>query len=181
MNKIKLLTWAVILLVVLNITTISTILYHNYTENVNSKTIVLNTDGNNMLTGRFFKQTLGFNQTQMNVFREANREFRPKANGIILQIDSLKNEMFIELKKNKSDTVRLNTLSTETGTLHAELKRETNRFYLKIKTVCTPRQLEQLQTTFTPLFQREPCNGRGMNGQGKCQRNGFRNQQQNNY
>src|SRR5665647_1341106 len=111
MNKIKLLTWAVILLIVLNITTISTILYHNYTESANSKTIVLNTDGNNMLTCRFFKQTLGFNQAQMNVFREANRGFRPKANGIILQIDSLKNEMFIELKKNKSDTVRLNNLS----------------------------------------------------------------------
>jgi len=181
MNKTKLLTWAVILLVVLNITTISTILYHNYSESANSKTVVVSTEGSNMLNGRFFRQTLGFNQTKMNVFREANQEFRPKANGIILQIDSLKNEMFIELKKTKSDTVKLNNLSIETGTLHAELKRETNRFYLKIKTVCTSKQLEQLQTTFTPLFQREPCNGRGMNGKGKCQGNGFRNQQQNNY
>jgi len=167
MNKTKLLIWSVVLLVILNLTTIGTILYHNYREKADNKTIVLNTEGNNMLNGRFFRQTLGFNEAQMDVFRNANREFRPKANGIILQIDSLKNEMFTELKKTKSDTVKLNALSHETGNLHAELKQETNRFYLKIKTVCTPQQLEQLQTTFTPLFRNAACDGKGMGGQGR--------------
>ena len=183
MNKTKLLIWAVVLLVVLNVTTIGTILYHNYTESVNSKTIVITAEGTNMLNGRFFRQTLGFDNAQMVTFREANREFRPKANRIIYQIDSLKNEMFTELKKTKSDTIKLNRLSLETGALHADLKKETNRFYLKIKTVCTPEQLEQLQTTFTPLFRNPACDGTGIGrqGRGKCQRNGFRNQQQNNY
>lgn len=182
MNKTKILTWAVVLLVVLNLSTIGTILYHNYTERANSKTVVISTEGTNMLNGRFFKQTLGFNNTQMVTFREANREFRPKANRIIFQIDSLKNEMFTELKKTKSDTIKLNKLSLETGALHADLKKETNRFYLKIKTVCTPEQLEQLQTTFTPLFRSPACDGKGMGqSKGKCQGNGFRNQQQNSY
>jgi len=182
MNKIKILIWAVVLLVVLNLSTIGTILYHNYTESANSKTVVITTEGTNMLNGRFFKQTLGFNNTQMVTFREANREFRPNANRIISQIDSLKNEMFTELKKTKSDTIKLNKLSLETGALHADLKKETNRFYLKIKTVCTPQQLEQLQTTFTPLFRNPACDGKGMGqGKGKCQGNGFRNQQQNSY
>lgn len=182
MNKTKLLIWAVVLLVVLNLTTIGTILYHNYRESIDNKDIVLDVQGNNMLNGRFFRQTMGFNDTQMEVFRKTNREFRPKANEIILQIDSLKNEMFIELKKTKSDTIKLNVLSNETGVLHAKLKRETNRFYLKIKTVCTPQQLEQLQITFTPLFRNESCDGRGMNrqGKGRGQGNGFRNQQINN-
>jgi len=179
MNKTKLLIWSVVLLLVLNITTIGTILYHNNKENVNSKTIVINSEGNNMLNGRFFRQTLSFDEKQMDVFRTANREFRPNANRIILKIDSLKTEMFAELKKSQSDTNKLDQLSRDTGILHAELKRETNRFYLKIKTVCTPEQLEKLQITFTPLFRNEPCNGDGMNrqGKGKCQENGFRNQQ----
>lgn len=176
MNKITLLIWTVVLLVILNLTTIGTILYHNYRENIDTKNIVLNAEGNTMLNGRFFRQTLGFNEEQMDVFRKANREFRPKANTIILQIDSLKSEMFTELKKSQSDTVRLNKLSLETGALHSELKEETNRYYLKIKRVCTPEQLDKLQITFTPLFRNEPCNGNGINSKRNCRKNGFRNQ-----
>ena len=167
MNKTKYLIWAVALLTVLNLTTIATILYHNYKESTEKETVVLGTDGNGRLNGRFFRQTIGFNNSQMIVFRNANREFQPKANRIIFQIDSLKNEMFSELKKAKSDTVRLNNLSLETGALHAQLKKETNRFYLKIKTVCTPKQIEQLQTTFTPLFRNATCNRKGMGGWGR--------------
>jgi len=179
MNKTKLLIWIVALLVILNITTIGTILYHNYMESIDSKNIVLDTEGEAMLNGRYFAQTLGFDDSQMEVFREANHEFRPNANRIILQIDSLKNELFTELKKVKSDSIKLEVLSRKTGDLHAELKRETNKFYLKIKTVCTAQQLEQLQTSFTPLFRNESCNRRGMNrqGQGRGHGNGFRNQQ----
>lgn len=178
MNKIKLLTWAVVLLVVLNLTTIATIFYHNYNENAKKEIIVLGTESNNRLDGQFFRQTIGFNNSQMMTFREAHQEFQPKANEIILRIDSLKKEMFLELKKVKSDTVKLNNLSLETGALHAQLKRETNRFYLKIKMVCTPHQIEQLQTTFTPLFRNAACNGKGIGGRGNGQsnRHGFRNQ-----
>jgi len=179
MNKTNLLIWTVVLLVILNLTTIGTILYHNYKENIDGKTIVLNTEGNNMLNGRFFRQNLGFNEDQMDAFRKANREFRPKANAIILQIDSLKSDMFTELKKTHSDTIRLNNLSRKTGDLHAELKIETNRFYLKMKSVCTPGQLKKLQITFTPLFRNAPCDGKGKGGQGRGRGigKGFRNQQ----
>ncbi|MEI6752229.1 MAG: hypothetical protein WCK78_03585 [Paludibacter sp.] len=179
MNKTKLLIMAVVLLVVLNLTTIATILYHNYKESAEQEVIVLGNESNNNLNGRFFRQTIGFDNSQMMTFREANREFQPKANGIIFQIDSLKNEMFSELKKAKSDTVKLNNLSLNTGALHAQLKKETNRFYLKIKTVCTAQQLKQLQTTFTPLFCNTACNDKGLCGPGIGQghRHGFRNQQ----
>lgn len=175
MNKMKLLTWAVVLLVVLNLTTVGTLLYHNYNETTKNDTVVLSSEGGAMLNGRFFRQTIGFDDGQMVTFREANREFRPKANRIVVQIDSLKGEMFSELKKTNPDTIRLNKLSLQTGALHADLKKETNRFYLKIKAVCTPGQLEQLQITFTPLFRTPACDGRGM-GRGRWHGNGFRNQ-----
>ncbi|MDR3653820.1 MAG: hypothetical protein P4L34_12735 [Paludibacter sp.] len=179
MNKIKILSWTVVVLIVLNLTTIGTILYHNYRESTD-KVVEINVERKNMINGKFFRQTLGFNQNQMQVFREANHEFRPKANKIIFSIDSLKNEMFTELKKAKSDTIRLNFLSRETGNLHAELKRETNRFYLKIKMVCTPEQLNKLQMDFSPLYKSESYNGDGRghkgNGNGNRNGNGFRNQ-----
>jgi len=178
MNKNTILTWAVVILVLLNVSTIATILYHNYQEKIEKQDIVLDTEGQNPLNGRYFRQTLGFTDTQMEVFRVVNHEFRPNANNIILRIDSLKSEMFTEIKKPVSDTIKLNALALETGKLHAELKRETNRFYLKIKAVCTASQLEKLQDAFSPLFRNEPCqgNGQGRHGRGRGQGNGFRNQ-----
>jgi len=181
MNKTIILTWAVILLVIFNMTTIATIIYNNYSESYDKETIVLNNAGSELLNGRFFRQTIGFDNSQMETFRKINREFRPNANGIIFQIDSLKNEMFLELNKSNADTLKLNKLSLETGALHAELKMETNRFFLKIKTICKPQQIELLQTAFTPLFRNVNCSGKGNGHQGKGEGygNGFRNQNTN--
>ncbi len=178
MNKNKILIWSIVILVLLNVSTIATILYHNYQEKIEKEDIVVDTQGQNPLNGRYFRQTLKFTDSQMEVFREVNHEFRPNANRIIIKIDSLKSEMFAEIKKNVSDTVRLNALALETGHLHAQLKRETNRFYLRIKAVCTPQQLEKLQDAFSPLFRDESCpgNGQGRQGRGRGQENGFRNQ-----
>ncbi|MEI7503741.1 MAG: hypothetical protein WCJ61_10700 [Paludibacter sp.] len=178
MNKHTILIWTVVILVILNVSTIATILYHNYQEKTEKQDIVLDTQGQNPLNGRYFRQTLGFTNSQMEVFRTVNHKFRPNANGIIIKIDSLKKEMFTEIKKPISDTVRLNALALETGILHAQLKRETNRFYLKIKAVCTPGQLDKLQDAFSPLFRNEPCQGNGQacKGSGRGKGNGFRNQ-----
>ncbi len=177
MNKNTILIWSVVILALLNVSTIATIVYHNYQERIEKQDIVLDTQGQNPLNGRYFRQTLGFTDSQMEVFREVNHEFRPNANRIIIKIDSLKREMFTEIKKTSSDTVRLNALALETGNLHAQLKRETNRFYLRIKAVCTPQQIEQLQNAFSPLFRNESCPGNGQGRQGRGNGNGFRNQQ----
>ncbi|MBP6661553.1 MAG: hypothetical protein KA172_00540 [Paludibacter sp.] len=177
MNKNTILIWLVVILVLLNVSTIATILYHNYQEQIEKQDIVLDSQGQNPLNGRYFRQTLGFTDSQMEVFREVNHEFRPNANRIIIKIDSLKNEMFAEIKKTSSDTVRLNALALQTGNLHAQLKQETNRFYLKIKAVCVPQQLEKLQEAFSPLFRNEPCPGNGPGRQGRGDGNGFRNHQ----
>ena len=172
MNKNRILIGSVVALLIFNLTTIGTILYNKYRDGNETKSITLNSENNNQLNCRYFRQKVGFDQKQMEVFRTANMEFRPKANQIIQQIDALKNQMFTELKKDKSDTLRLDRLSIETGNLHAQLKKETNRFYLKIKTVCTPKQLQQLQSSFTPLFCKGSCGEKGMDCQskgGKCE------------
>ena len=166
MNNNKTLIGIVVLLLILNLTTVGTILYNKYKKGAEDKSIVLNEAGNNMLNCHFIKESVGFDQKQMQAFRTANLEFRPKANRIIAQIDTLKNSMFSELKKTKSDTLKLNALANQTGALHAELKRETNRFYLKIKTMCSPEQLKKLQSTFSPLFCKGNCGMKDMNCQG---------------
>jgi hypothetical protein len=153
MNKtIKILWWVIALLVTLNLTTIGTILLRNRESNSDNVTTVLDENRQNPLNGRYFRQTLGFDDAQMNVFREAHRSFQYRANDLIFGMDSLKNVMFAELNSPTPDTNRLNDLSQQVGSHHAELKKITNTFYLQLRTVCDSIQCEQLQQAFLPLF-----------------------------
>lgn len=162
MNKTKTLQWLVALLILLNLSTIASILYHNYQEKTDNDVLVFDVGNENRLNGRYFRQTLGFDNNQMDAFREANRSFQPKANMIIFSIDSIKNNIFIELKKDSPDTILLGQLSENIGQQHADLKKATNQFYLKIKSVCTSEQKEQLNEVFSPLFKNKFAGGQGM-------------------
>lgn len=177
MNKIRILAGAVILLTLLNGSTIATIIYHNYREKQDSQTLVLDATDNQVLNGRFMRQTVGFNNAQMEGFRAARREFQPEANKIVFRIDSLKNKLFDELNSPQPDTVKLASLSDQIGRLHGELKKQTAGFYLKMKSICTPEQLRLLRNEFTPLFCTENANccDNG-NACGRRNRHGFGNQ-----
>jgi hypothetical protein len=156
MSKNQILTWALVLLVITNTVTIGTILYHNYRENQKKDNIVtFSGSGVNMLNGRFFRQTLGFNEQQMDAFREVNHVFRPFAMELTYGVDSLKKEMFRELEKAAPDTVKLNRMCEQIGEMHGRLKYETYRFYLSLKKVCTPGQTTELEKAFQPLFKSE--------------------------
>lgn len=93
----KILWWIIALLVILNLTTIGTIVVRNRAMDEEEIAIVLDEDQPNPLTGRFFRQNLGFNDSQMAHFREAHRAFQFAANDLIFEMDSLKNELFAPL------------------------------------------------------------------------------------
>lgn len=157
MRKSQILTWVIVLLLVSNAATIGTILYHNnYRKNQNANQIGINTGAEiNILNGRYFRQTLGFNEQQMESFRAINREFRPSAIEMTIEIDSLKNNMFAELQKATPDTIQLNEMSKQIGVLHGRLKYATYHFYLNIKNVCSAAQSIELEKFFMPLFKSE--------------------------
>lgn len=163
MNKIKILQWLVVLLLLLNLSTIASIVYHKYEEKTDTDILISDTESERRLNGRYFRQTLGFDNEQMEAFRQANRAFQPEANAIISTIDSLKNDIFSELKKEHPDTSRLNSLSENIGNQHSKLKKETNKFYLKIKNVCDSVQKEQLNEVFSPLFRNQYAGTPGRN------------------
>jgi len=155
-HRSQILTWVIVLLLISNVATIGTILYHNYRENQNTNQVGINTGEEiNMLNGRYFRQTLGFNEQQMESFRAINREFRPSAMEMTIEIDSLKNNMFAELQKATPDTILLNEMSKQIGVLHGRLKYVTYHFYLNIKNVCSATQSIELEKAFLPLFKSE--------------------------
>jgi hypothetical protein len=156
MRKTQIQTWLIVFLAITNLITISTIFYHNYAEKQPGDGIVIDTAQNaRPLNGRYMMQVVGFDEQQMRSFRDANQEFRPLAMQITREIDSIKSNMFLELRKNTPDTVQLNEMAREIGQLHGRLKYETYRFFLRIKATCRPGQKAELEKAFFPLFRND--------------------------
>jgi len=153
-RKTTWLVWAIIILFLMNAATLGTIIYHNSNQRKQAAvdTSVVTSFSGNVINGRFFRQTLGFDNEQMTAFQAANRHFRPQTMNITFGIDSLKQAMFLEMRKQDPDTLKLAALSREIGELHTLLKQKTWQFYLEIKSVCNAQQLSQLETAFEPLF-----------------------------
>lgn len=174
MNKNKILIYLIVLLAMLNISTIGTIIYHNFQEKKENNVFINNGNGR-MMSGRFFMNELNFDNNQMNQFRNYNHSFRQISLQIINNIDSLKSLMFVEMQKPKTDTATIYNLSEQIGNKHKDLKIETAKFYLEIKKICNIQQQKKLNQVFYPLFAQDLNNKNCAGWKNK------KNIQQNNY
>lgn len=171
----KVLLWAVILLAILNITTLATIFYGKYQKSTQDESIVINSESS-PLNGKMFRENLNFDNEQMNMFREQSRDFRHKANEIIEEMNRLKGGLFNELQRPNPDRKRTREISDSIGIAHSNLKEASVDFYLKLKECCNHDQNELLKNMFSPLFEErghQKMGGRG--GNGHKNRNGNRN------
>lgn len=165
-NKSKILWWVIALLAILNITTIATIVVHNYNEReVEADQSIIIEPNAQPINGKYFRHELGFDNDQMEIFRQSNRTFRQRANQIVADIDTQKELMFAELHAANPDTVKLHALSQTIGLRHTELKDATVQFYLSLAKVCDNEQKEKMKDIFTPLFINLPVR----NGGNGCQ------------
>ena len=169
-NRYKILVWSFVALVVLNVSTISTIAYHVYVSKQNDQ-LVVSTNAKQLETeteqfsGRYFRDYFGFTTDQMNKFRQFNPIFRQQARAVTIQLKEKRNQMLAEMIRQHSDTVTLNKLSMEIGTLHAHLKVLTYKYFLDMKQMCNPVQTKKLEQLFQTMFNSDA--EIGFQGQGK--------------
>lgn len=169
-SKIRNLRIAVFMLLALNLATIATIVYHNRQEGKEIDNIVIS-PGTQPVNGRYFRQHLGFDNNQMQVFRDANQRFRRSANDLIGNINRQKELLFIELQSAEPDPDKIRAISEQIGLKHAQLKEATAEFYITVNAVCNAEQKEKMKTLFVPLFQETPNTGAG-HGNGNGYRHG---------
>ncbi len=172
----KILIWSAVVLLVLNVSTLATIAFHTLSDNESpsadqtENTNKLNANSEKF-SGRYFRDKLAFSTDQMNDFFVINKRFRSEAFSIQDQLTEIRKNMLEEMSAEKSDTLKLNKLSTELGSLHARLKVISSRYYLDIKELCTPDQKNMLKEIFKTFFETEtpignPGPGRYRRGQG---------------
>jgi hypothetical protein len=155
-KKYAMMVWAIIILAIMNISTLATILYHQYqSEGRETQTAQeqqqLEVDSEKF-SGRYFHDKLNLSRGQMERFREFNPLFRQQAKAISIELSERRKQMLIEMANVKSDTNRLNILSDSIGVLHGNLKRLTYKYYLDMKGICNIEQQNQLELLFREMF-----------------------------
>jgi len=150
-NK-SILIWIIVILAVTNISTLGTIIYHSCFQEAivpdGSPAPITIPDG---YLGRFFRDELKLNFDQHQQFRSFRQHFHNQANIVADKMSLSRNELMLELGKEKSDTIYLQKLAEEIGDLHTDLKHLTFSYYLEMKNVCTEEQKEKLFQIFSTM------------------------------
>lgn len=147
--------WLILLLVVLNITTIVTAFAHCKCDATRGAAVVTE-NGSDPICGKCFMNHMQFDKAQCQAFQTIDSSFCAHIHDIITCLDSEKKSMFYELGQDEPDTARLHLTAHRIGSLHGDLKEETVRFYIATKAICRPEQQKTLNRRFIPLFQ-TPC------------------------
>jgi len=155
-SKYKIMVWSIVVLAVLNITTVITIFYNRYQSKHN---LPVTSSGRGIIernsmkfSGRYFRDHLGLNAQQMNRFSKFNPTFRIQVQNINFDLADKRHRMLIEMSAFECDTVRLNQLSDSIGYLHARLKKLTYDYYLNFREICDCQQQEKLELLFSEMF-----------------------------
>ena len=154
-NK-SILIWIIVILAVTNISTLGTIIYNScLQEGTAPDSSPAPIDIPDSYLGRFFRDELKLNYEQHQQFRSFRQHFHTQANIVTGKMQVKRNELRLELGKEKSDTVYLQRLANEIGDLHADLKQLTFGYYLELKNVCTEEQKEKLFQIFSTMTNQE--------------------------
>lgn len=170
----KTLIWIIALLAIFNVTTLATIGFHLYqSRNTTATTYSIKRQPAEgvQYNGRFFKDSLNLTSDQMEQFRIVNRTFRGDVNSINKSLNELRKSMMQNMSSSSPDTLGLNSIADSIGEQHARLKKETYRYYLGIKAICTPSQQATLKGIFQTILGTESsagCCGKRQ-GEGKHQ------------
>lgn len=156
-NSHSILIWAVVALVVLNLSTLATIFYQRRADfiaptvdagEINSNTV----SSADKFSGRYFRDKLQLTTEQMHEFQKINPEFRNEARVINIRLEELRHSMLDEMVSSEPDTMKLNELSVAIGDQHMELKKITFRYYLDLKGICNYDQQVLLKALFSETF-----------------------------
>lgn len=163
-------------LLIINIATISTILYHSYGERFVKK----EQPERNSAEG-FWKE-LNFNQQQIDTFKTMGRQFNQEIWVVMEEMNKIRLELINEMSAANPDTTKMFAMADEIGNKHAEIKRMTINHFIKLKRTYSPEQFDRFVKIFQRILMDDDYNNRGRSerqGRGRRSTNG-NGQQQNN-
>ena len=151
-NRIRLMIWAIIILAVMNITTIASVMLNRHKGNLQKTYPQISENESMRFSGRYFQEYLNLRPHQMEKFREFNPHYRQRVRDINLSLTEIRLMMLKEMSSNNADTLSLNMLSDSVGCLHADLKKLTYRYFMDFRNICEGQQQDKLEQLFGEMF-----------------------------
>lgn len=98
-----------------------------------------------------FIEELNLDQDQIRNFNMYRNQFQEEARIIKQKIDKENINLFNELSKKEANNTLIDSITSNIGLYHKELKIITSTFYLNLKTLCDSTQQEKLEEIFIRL------------------------------
>ena len=155
-NK-KFVTWTIIILVLLNVFTLSTIWFaklvvpvpfpHTFHEE------------RRLPLDNFIEKELGLSDEQNRKFGESRKMHVIRTQDIAREIHMRKKLLFDELFQSSPDTSKIKKLSEEIGMMQTGLEMVNNVHILELKSICNPEQQEKLKFLFNEMLEKSRPDG----------------------
>jgi len=149
-NK-KFVTWTVIILVALNVFTLSTIWLtklfrpdpfpHTFHEERRPP------------VDNFFKKELNFSEDQIQKFEESREKHAIQSLALYSMLFLKKEKLVNELFVHDVDSIMILKLSEEIGMMQTELEMKNNAHILELKSICNHEQQEKLKLIFNEMLE----------------------------
>lgn len=157
--KKNILVWAIVILAATNIATIVTIFYHNHHGFRRGHRGEFPMEGRNHGFGKMLNKRLNLTEEQQEKFRTFRQNYHTEVRALKEEMHGKRKLFLEELGKQKTDTIKLNQISTEIGNLHVRLKNATAKYFLQMKSCCSEEQKTKLFEVFSGMSNMEgECN-----------------------
>lgn len=137
--KYRFVLWTVVILLVMFLSVAGTMLYLRFSHPMPKDWDKRHGDG--MKVWKELKLT----PQQDTLFKTSRNDFFKVSKPIFDSLEAKRQKMLTELSKPNPDTVLLYALADQMGSLHTQMKRTTIVHLLKLRTYCSPEQVEILK------------------------------------
>lgn len=182
LTKKRLLIGTIILLIVINISALSTIFFNKYQQ---TKSIELRDNNREYQYDKrdkrqktyhnrvkyFVKRELSLSDEQFEQYSKLKDSNVEKSGFLMQEIGDRKKLIFKEFCKESLDTVALKQMADEIGLLHAQMQKETLRHFQAIEKILTPEQIANFKLMLCDMANRQ---GHGYYQKGNKRRRGMK-------
>ncbi|MDD5570888.1 MAG: hypothetical protein PHD97_06990 [Bacteroidales bacterium] len=148
-TKQRVLILVIIFLLITNLATLFTIGYHrwmyrhNYDNNPRARIT------------KFIQEELNFSQKQMNEYQLSKKEFRNNEKKLYGDVCVTRLKIYKELSQQNPDTIKLDSLSKQFGSVFTEINKSNVKSYLKTIAICDEQQKVKLKGIFKEVYTNE--------------------------
>jgi hypothetical protein len=145
-SKIKVGTWIVIVLTIINLASLATIYYKTSCER--RKCVTANKEQQRQKGRDLHWRKLNLNQDQEVKFREKGKQYFDSIKVIFKIRDTLARQIVSELRKDNPDLELMYSFSQKMGENYGRSKILTIDHILKLKKLCRPEQVQKLDSMY---------------------------------